>query len=154
VIGARRLPFLLGDKGIAAGEEGSSMVEMALSFSMLFLLIFCIMETCLAFYTQHLLSEAARGGTRYAMVHGSSCTTSTGTSCTLTSAQINAFVSGLVWPNIGGGTFTPNTTYPNGNENVGSKVQVQVTYTFKFALPLVPKDTITLTSTSTVPILR
>jgi Flp pilus assembly protein TadG len=143
-----------GNEGIARGEEGSSLVEMALSYSVLFILLFCIMETCLAFYSQHMISEAARGGARYAMVHGSSCTTSTGASCTLTSAQINAFVTGLVWPNIAGGTMSANTTYPNGNENVGSEVQVQVTYTFKVTMPFVPKDTITLTSTSKVPILR
>jgi Flp pilus assembly protein TadG len=139
---------------IAEGEDGSSLVEMALSYSVLFILLFCIMETCLAFYSQHMISEAARGGARYAMVHGSSCTTSTGSSCTLTSAQINTYVSGLVWPNIAGGTMSANTTYPNGNENVGSEVQVQVTYTFKVTMPFVPKDTITLTSTSKVPILR
>ena len=143
-----------GNKDIARGEEGSSLVEMALSYSVLFILLFCVMETCLAFYSQHMISEAARGGARYAMVHGSSCTTSTGSSCTLGSAQINTFVTGLVWPNIAGGTMSANTTYPNGNENVGSEVQVQVTYTFKVTMPFVPKDTITLTSTSKVPILR
>jgi Flp pilus assembly protein TadG len=143
-----------GNKDFAKGDEGSSLIEMALSYSILFVLLFCIMEMCLAFYSQHMISEAARGGTRYAMVHGASCTTSTGSSCTLTSAQINTYVSGLVWPNIAGGTMSANTTYPNGNENVGSEVQVQVTYTFKVTMPFVPKDTITLTSTSKVPILR
>jgi Flp pilus assembly protein TadG len=141
-------------KDIAKGEEGSSLIEMALSYSILFTLLFCVMEICLAFYSQHMISEAARGGARYAMVHGASCTTSAGASCTLTSANINTYVNGLVWPNIAGGTMSANTTYPNGNENVGSEVQVQVTYTFKVTMPFVPKNTITLTSTSKVPILR
>jgi Flp pilus assembly protein TadG len=150
----RRLCFCPGDRGLADNEEGSALIEMAVSFSVLFLMLFCFMEICMAFYTQHMISEAARGGARYAMVHGSACITSAGSSCTLTGANINTYVNGLVSPNIAGGTFTATTTYPSGNENVGSQVKVQIAYTFKVTMPLVPKDTFNLTSSSEVPILR
>jgi Flp pilus assembly protein TadG len=150
----RRLRFCLGDTGLADNEEGSTLIEMAVSFSVLFALLFTFMEICMAFYTQHMISECARDGARYAMVHGSACVTSTGASCTLTATNINTYVNGLASPNIADGTFTTSTTYPNGNENVGSEVQVEISYTFKSTLPFVPRDTFILTSTSKVPILR
>jgi hypothetical protein len=66
---------------------------------------------------------------------------------------VNAYVSGLGWPNIGGGTVTPVTTY-DGNESVGSHVQVTVTYTFKITMPFVPKKSISLSSTSKATIIQ
>jgi Flp pilus assembly protein TadG len=149
------LPSLtFDDKDLAHGEQGSALIEMTVSFTALFALFFCFMEICLALYSQHMISENAREGARYAMVHGASCKTSSGASCTLTATQVNTFVSGLAWPNVAGGTVTPNTTYPDGDEAVGHHVQVQVTYTFKVTMPLVPKNTLTLTSTSKEPILQ
>jgi len=141
-------------KDLVEGEAGSALIEQAASLSVLFGLLFCFMEICMAFYTQDLISEAARSGTHYAMVHGATCLTSTGSSCTLTNTAINTYVNGVVTPNIAAGTFVATTTYPNGNENVGSNVQVQVVYTFKITLPFVPSTGITLTSTSKAPILR
>jgi hypothetical protein len=46
------------------------------------------------------------------------------------------------------------TTYPNGNEAVGSTVQVKVTYVFPITMPFVPKNSITMTSTSVMYILQ
>jgi Flp pilus assembly protein TadG len=150
----RRREFCGSCPDLAGDEEGSALIEQAVSFSVLFALLFTFMEICMAFYTQHAVSEAARSGARYAMIHGASCVSSSGSSCTLTNTDINTYVNGLVWPNIAGGTFVTTTTYPSGNENVGSTVQVKVVYTFKVTLPFVPKDTITLSSVSVEPILR
>ena len=151
----RRRGFAMAfGRGLREGERGSTLIETAVTFTALFSLFFCFMEICLAFYSEHMISESAREGARYAMVHGASCTTSGGSSCTVTATQVNAYVSGISWPNIAGGTITPATTYPDGDEAVGHHVQVQVTYTFNVTMPLVPKKTLSLTSTSKVPIIQ
>jgi len=138
----------------AGGEDGSGLVEFAVTLPVLFTLIFCFMEMCLAFYSRQMISEAAREGTRYAMFHGASCPNSTSPTCEATATQVNSYVSGLGWPNVGGGTMTVATTYPNGNESVGSLVQVKVTYVFAITMAFVPKSSLTMTSTSEAYILQ
>ena len=129
-------------------DDGSGLIELAVTLPALFGLFFCFMEMCLAFYSYDMISESAREGTRYAMVRGASCPTSSNPTCEVTATQVNTHVSGLGWPNVAGGTMTVNTTYPSGNEAVGSLVQVKVTYVFAIKMPLVPKSSLTMNSTS------
>jgi Flp pilus assembly protein TadG len=147
-------PLSLRRRRLANDADGSASIEFALTSGVLFTLLFCFMEVCLVFYTYDLISEAAREGTRYAMYRGASCPNSTTPSCEVTASQVNTYVSGLAWPNLVGGTMTPATTYPSGNESVGSTVQVKVTYTFPIKMPFVPTRTITMASTSVMPILQ
>ncbi len=135
-------------------EEGSSLIEFAVTLPVMFMLLFMFMELCLMFYTHDMISEVAREGTRYAMVRGASCPTTSSPTCEVTATQVNAFVNSIGWPNIGGGTMTVNTTYPDGNESVGSRVQVQVTYAFKVSMPFVPNKTINMSSTSVMYIIQ
>ncbi len=135
-------------------QDGSSLVEFAVTLPVMFMLLFMFMELCLMFYTHDMISEVAREGTRYAMVRGASCPSSTNPTCEVTAAQVNAYVNSIGWPNIGGGTMTVNTTYPDGNESVGSRVQVKVTYVFKITMPFVPTQSITMTSTSVMYIIQ
>lgn len=135
-------------------QDGGSIIEFALTLPALFGLLFCFMEMCLAFYTYDMISESAREGARYAMVHGASCPTSGNPTCEATATQVNTYVSGLGWPNIAGGTMTVSTTYPNGNEAVGSAVQVRVSYAFKITLAFVPKSTLNMSSTSLMYIIQ
>jgi Flp pilus assembly protein TadG len=144
-----------GHRCTIQGESGQSIIEVAFSLSVLFTFLFCFMELSLVFYSYSMISECAREGTRYAMYRGATCMTSPGnTSCTATAAQIQNYVSGLGWPNIGGGTFTPVATFPDGNEAAGSRVQVKVTYVFPISMPFVPKNSITMASTSVVKIVQ
>jgi hypothetical protein len=55
---------------------------------------------------------------------------------------------------MGGGPMTVNTTYPDGNENPGSRVQVTVSYAFPFRIPSIPASTLTMTSTSVMYIVQ
>jgi Flp pilus assembly protein TadG len=145
---------LRGQRGRWAGEEGSSLVEFAVSIPVLLTFFFGLIQVCIATYTRGEISESAREGTRYAMVHGSSCLTASSASCTLNAQAINTYVSSGLWPNIGGGTMTVNTTYPDGNESPGSHVQVQVTYAFPFRVPFIPASTLTMSSTSVMYIVQ
>ena len=124
---------------LAGAENGSSLIEMSLALPVLFTLMFCFMELCLAFYSRNMISECAREGTRYAMFRGASCPSAATPTCEATASQVNTYVSGIGWPNIAGGTMTVNTTYPGGSEAVGNAVKVQVTYVFPFHAPFVPR---------------
>jgi Flp pilus assembly protein TadG len=135
-------------------EDGSALIEFAVSFGTMMCFVFALMELCLAFYSNSMISEAAREGTRYAIVHGSTCTTSASASCTATSSQMNTYVSGLALPNLGGGTMTVNTTYPDGNESPGSRVLIKVTYVFPIKLPYLATNSLNLSAASEMYILQ
>jgi Flp pilus assembly protein TadG len=140
--------------GLMESEEGSTLIEFAVSFTALLTLLFCVMEICLVFYSYDMISDRAREGTRYAMVRGASCPTTASPTCEVTASQVNSYVSALAIPNIGGGTITVATTYPDGNESVGSRVQVKVSYVFPIKMPFVPKNSISMSSTSVMYILQ
>jgi Flp pilus assembly protein TadG len=138
-------------------DEGSTMVEMAFTMIILSTILFGLIEMCLALYTYHFVSDAAREGSRYAIVHGSTCTVS-GASCTVTAGQIQTYVKGLGFPGIKPGAMSVVTTYsafPAGAACValgcngpGDLVTVQVSYTFPVSIPFVKTSSIAMGSTS------
>lgn len=142
------------------GETGSAMVEMAISMVLLLTILFGLIEMCFALYTYHYISDAAREGTRYAIVRGSSCQVS-GVSCTVTAAQIQSYVQDLGFPGINSSATTVTTAwsgYPAGSacspsascNNPGNMVQVTVNYQFPLAIPFIPSSTLSMSSTSSM----
>jgi Flp pilus assembly protein TadG len=144
-------------------ERGSSMVEMALACVILFSITFGIMNMSLAIYAYHFISEAARDGTRYAIVRGSSagvaCTSYTSHGCNASSANISDYVKNLSFPGINSAYMTVTTTrsaYPTGVtcspsascDNPGNLVTVAVQYKFPMSIPFVASKTLTLSSTA------
>jgi Flp pilus assembly protein TadG len=140
-----------------AAEDGSDLVETALSLGILMTFLFGVFEMSLAGYTYHFISEAAREGTRYAMVRGADCT-SWATACPAKISDIQAYVTGLNYPGIDSTKMTVNVTlaaYGGTNcpssglcDTPGDMVKVQVIYAFPFAVPFVPASTMTMSSTS------
>ncbi len=129
-------------------EHGSVMVETALSLAMWLTLVFGMMLAGLELYSFHYISEAARLGTRFAIVRGSSCTGS-GLSggCPATATNIQTYVKGLGYPGISATAMTVTSTWYNSPSSTtscptcnapGDFVQVQVQYTFPFTFPFVP----------------
>jgi Flp pilus assembly protein TadG len=135
-------------RNAARGEEGGALIEFALTVPVLLSFFFGLIEVSMALYMHQVLSECAREGTRYAMVHGSTCVNGAGNSCTMSAASINSFVSGLSWPNIGGAPMSVSTTFPDGNQSPGSRVQVYVSYPFPYRVPFVPPTTLHMSATS------
>jgi Flp pilus assembly protein TadG len=145
-------------RGGTLSEHGSALIETALSLSLLFALVFGIMEIGWALYTYHFISEAAREGTRYAMVRGSSCAAA-GSLCTdVSQTDIQNYVKNLGFPGINssdmtvtaawpstGAACTPSTTPCN---NPGNLVQVTVAYQFPLSIPFVGASTINMSSLS------
>lgn len=140
-----------------SAEQGSSLVEMALVSIVLLTLVFGVFEMCLALYTYHFVSEAARDGTRYAIVRGSSCQFPS--ACPAAASDIQSYVQNLGLPGINpaamkvttawapypaGGTCTPSASC----NNPGNQVQVTVQYQFPLSIPFIPTSTLTMSSTS------
>jgi Flp pilus assembly protein TadG len=128
------------------GERGSGLVETALCFPILAALLFGLMMASMLLFSYHLISEAAREGTRYAIVRGSACKSWT-TACPASDTDIQTYIRGLGYPSINPSAITVNTTWPNGNSR-GNTVQVQVNYPFTLSIPFVQSRTINMTSTS------
>jgi Flp pilus assembly protein TadG len=135
-------------------EEGQSTVELAIALPFLLSFIFGLMQVCIAFYIYESMSELAREGTRYAMVHGASCVTSSSASCTATAAEIESYVNSIGLLNSGAAPMTVTASFPDGNENVGSRVQVVVKYTFPFNVPFMKSTSLSMSSTSEMYILQ
>ncbi len=139
---------------LAQGECGGSMIEFALTFSAMMTFVFVLMEICIAFYTYSMISECARETTRYAIVRGSTCLTASSTSCTASTATINAYPATLKIPNIGGGTMSVNTTFPDGSNVPGNRVNVSISYTMPIKLPFVPTNSLSFSTASQMYILQ
>jgi Flp pilus assembly protein TadG len=133
-------------------EDGQTLVEFAISLTLLLTSVFTLIELCLMFYTYATIQECAREGARYAIVRGSSCitgsTANSGVSCTASASSINNYVASLGYPNAGGGAMSVSTDFSadgttfttTGNNDPNDLVRVQVSYVFPVKLPFVPKN--------------
>ena len=96
-----------------ADESGAMLLEFSLSIWTLFLTTFLIFEFCMAVYTYSVLSNAAREGVRYGIVHGTDsgrcsgpgagCGDPSGANVT---ASVRSYAS-LTFHDIRGMTVTP-----------------------------------------------
>ncbi len=112
----------------ARTDAGQALVEFALVLPVLLLLIVGLFDVSRAVEQENTLALAAREGTRYAIVHGSSSTSPLPycASCT------NAIVTGIV-RNAAvsvNGPLTVTLAYPDGDNKRGSRVSVQATVVF------------------------
>jgi Flp pilus assembly protein TadG len=126
---ARRLLLL-------TGQEGTELFEFALVLIVLLTLIFGVMDFSRGLYTYHYLSNAAREGTRYAIVRGSACSGFPPSECPVSAEQVEAHVKSNT-PGIDPMALNVTTTW-TPNNNPGSTVKVEVTYDYKFIFPLLP----------------
>jgi Flp pilus assembly protein TadG len=145
--------------------DGSAVLEMALTSSILFALLIGIMEMCMGLYAYHATAEVARQTTRWAMVRGSTSCSNTPhlTDCGATAAQIQSYASNLGFLNISTSDVTVNWCQASGTQPTtwstcglstsdapGNVVQVAITYPFTLGIPFMAAKTINITSTSQV----
>jgi len=153
-----------------ASEEGATLVEMALSATVVFLLLIGIVQTSMALFTYHYVSDAAREGARYVIVRGSTSCTNTPKlpDCNdTTGTGISNYVKGIGYPGIDSSKMTVATTWCQVTQNAGppptatwgtcasgvsnapgNQVQVVVTYHFTLSIPWWGSQLWPLTSTS------
>lgn len=170
-LGAPISQSLRGLRRCALREEGASLVEMAIASSLLFAMMFGVIQMSMALYTYHFVSDAAREGSRWAMVRGGSCIANVSQAyCSPTSsdtygadnADIQAYVQSLGYPfasnmNVSTKWFSGSPsaesscgTTPSGCNGAGNAVQVTVSYSFPIAIPFWKATTINMQSVSTM----
>jgi Flp pilus assembly protein TadG len=171
-----RRSHVAGWAAILKGECGSGLVEYAVIFTIFMTMLLGVADFGRLMYAYHFVSNEAREATRFASVHGSTCTGDG--SCTSAASPTNNtngtcptspstspimnFVCNVplgidptevsltaTWPTITGGP----TACANTANAPGCTVRVQVSYAFSFAVPIVSNlvnggSPITLTSTS------
>lgn len=134
------------------------MVEFAFASSALFLLLFGLTEFARAMYVYHAVANAARIGSRWAMVRGSdSCSYATGkalAACPATSDEIAAYVKSVV-PLDDSSALTVTASWPGvpqgcavGVPTAGCAVLVTAKNDFNFAIPFVSSQTWQISSSS------
>lgn len=141
----------------ATCESGATLVEAAVGLTVLLMMVVGVMQMALALYTYHYTSHAAREGTRYAIVRGSSSCATLTTPCNVNSAAIQSYLRGLPTPGIKSSLISVTATWPSTLNctpsatpcnNPTNLVKVTVTYPFPFAAPFITSATVNLSSTS------
>jgi hypothetical protein len=146
--------------GGLASDQGSSIVEIAVSLAVLMTVLFGVLQAAMMLYTYHYVAYAARQGSRYAMVRGSACDPSGGMdSCpSATGSQIQTHIRGLNFSGFDSSQLNVNVTWAAGPQggacntgacnDPGDQVKVTATYPFNLSIPFVPAATINMSSTS------
>jgi Flp pilus assembly protein TadG len=118
----------------AAEDSGSILLEFSFSVWTLFLLTFLIFEFCMTIYTYSVLTNAAREGVRYAIVHGTDNSSCSGPSSGCgdgdgdnVTAVVNRY-AGISFHDISAMTVTPS--WPDGTSTPSSRVVVTITYAY------------------------
>ena len=154
-------------RSFRTAEEGATLVEMALTSSILFLTVFGIIIMSLALYSYDFIADAARVGARYAIVRGSYCTGFS--DCGANETQISDFVKSTVYPGIDPNNLTVTAAWYNVNQVGGAAttltlcanstptgcnnprtnaVAVKVVYAYPLNLPFYRSTTLSMTSIS------
>jgi Flp pilus assembly protein TadG len=120
--------------GLIRSEDGSLVVETALSLLVVMPMVFWLFEMCMLTYTYSVLGDAARQGVRYAIVHGTDSGNCSGPSsgCGDTSAaNVKSVVNAAAAYSFHDLTrMTVQVTYPDLASNPPSRVNVTINYTY------------------------
>ena len=107
------------------GERGQAIVEFALILPVFLLLVFGFIDSARAVFQYITLADAAREGTRYAIVHGGASTSPSGPTANDAALQTQVLRYTIGVPNV-----TVASTWPDGTNTRGSTVSVVVTAPF------------------------
>lgn len=126
-------------------EKGSAMVEFSLAIITILIVLFGIIDVGRALYAYDWVSDAARRGTRYAMVRGSECS-GLGADCPATAEDIETYVKSLgtgidtSQVTVTSQCFATSSIDPSPPCAAPAWVKVTVTYHFHLVSPLLPID--------------
>lgn len=131
---------IMRDWRLQESSRGQAMVESALTCVLFLTLLLGVIEFGYGLYCYDQVSEAAKIGTRYAIVHGA--TSSSPADASAVQSWILSHVSGVDPSKV-----VVTTTWSPDN-NPGSTVNVTVQYTFDFLEKFVPTQTVALAAHS------
>ena len=114
---------------------GQATLEILVSLTVVFSLVFWLFELCMLAYTCSVLNSAAQQGVRYAIMHGidSSICSGPDTSCTNQTpySNVQAVVTNEASASLHNmSAMTVTVSYPDSTAAIGSSVAVNVTYTY------------------------
>lgn len=121
-------------------QQGQAAVEFALVVVFLVVLLVSILEMTMFIYTYAALTNAAKEGVRYAIVHGASAGTSISTTAKSLSTPCTTAATGTVLSTVqtyaalslhNTSSMSINACYPDGDNKPGSAVQVSVSYPYQ-----------------------
>ena len=109
------------------GESGQSLVEFALIIPVILLIITGLFDAGRAVWQENTLAYAAREGTRYAIVHGSTSGTPVGPCSSCGDPTVLAVVQKA---SVGVANITILLDYPDGNNDRNSRVTIDASAPF------------------------
>ncbi len=118
-----------------ARQRGQASLEMMVSLTTIFALVFWLFELCLFTYTCSVLNDAAHEGVRYASMHGIDSLICSGPDsiCTNQSpySNVQAVVKSVAAASLHDiSAITVMVTYANGTAALGNPVAVRIYYTY------------------------
>lgn len=129
-------------------RRGAATVELAIVLPVVLVFLLGCLDFAQVLYAYGTVSEAARCGARYAIVHGSSSSSPVGPSAN------DATVAGVVKNNacaLDTTRLTVTSSWPDGTNDPTSRVTVTATYQCQLSVAkLVNLGTITVTGTTTM----
>jgi Flp pilus assembly protein TadG len=145
---------------VCGDDSGAALVEFALSSVVIIMVMFGIINCCIALYANSYVSDAARTAARYAIVRGSSCTGMP--DCGITATQLQTYLRNSAYPGITTANLSATTTWLSASSSLpttwtactsqcnepGNAVQVQVNYAFTLGIPFWRSRAINVSSTS------
>lgn len=115
-------------------EEGTALLELAISLTAAFLLAFGLFELCMLTYTCIVLNDATHEGVRYAIMHGTDSANCSGpdNGCAdKTYANVKKVVTNIASASLHDlSAMTVNVTYGSTTATPGNPVSVKVVYTY------------------------
>lgn len=123
-------------------EEGQGLLEFTLIFFLLVMVIFATIDFARLFFSYATISNAAREGARYGIVHPGD---PSDPSDPRNQAIIGTAESKMV---VIGGTSSVQLTYPDGCADPTCPIRVSITANMDVMTPILPS--VTLASTSTM----
>jgi Flp pilus assembly protein TadG len=109
-------------------QSGQSLVEFALIAPILFIVVLGLVDGTRAVFAYNSISNAAREGARYGIVHGSTSSSPVGPGVNENNLRnaVRNYTKSFSSNDV---TITP--TWPGGGNATGSKVKVDVAYSYK-----------------------
>jgi Flp pilus assembly protein TadG len=134
-------------------ERGNALAEFALVLVAFVVMTFGIIDFGRAMFTYHTIGDAARVGSRWAIVRGSACALP---GCPVDSSAVQTYLRSVT-PGIDRTQLTATlvpldsaTCSGYGNQGPGCRIQVTVSYPFRFLVPLIANYPVTFSSQSTM----
>ena len=110
--------------------RGAVQIEFILSILVVMFVMFGMWELIMIVHTMNVLSDAAKEGVRYAIVHGSYNTSGAQCGPGNTTPIVQAVTGYAAMSFHDMSAISVNVTYPNGTNTTGDPVRVEVYYTF------------------------